>query len=167
MAEVKTVTCSYCGKTYDDSFEECPYCFEPKSREITKKKLIRRETNRLLLSCLIGLPFLIITSILTGGTALIVWVVFGICAFCSYVSRTTKIATQINEKAIPKIVVCPRCGSHDIAYGRKGYDWQKGFWYRMFNLKGGGYIAGMESRRITGHCNHCGNDWLTDREWIR
>lgn len=23
--------------------------------------------------------------------------------------------------------ICPRCGSHDISLGRKGYDWSKGF----------------------------------------
>ena len=63
--------------------------------------------------------------------------------------------------------ICPICGSHSVALGRKGYDWNKGFWYRMFNLKGGHYLAGMESRRVTAHCQNCEHSWLTNEEWIR
>lgn len=63
--------------------------------------------------------------------------------------------------------ICPVCGSHSIALGRKGYDWNKGFWYRMFNIKGGHYLAGMDSRRVTAHCQNCGHSWLTNEEWLR
>lgn len=63
--------------------------------------------------------------------------------------------------------ICPHCGSHSIALGRKGYDWKKGFWYRMFNIKGGHYIAGMESRRVIAHCQNCGHSWETNDEWIK
>lgn len=63
--------------------------------------------------------------------------------------------------------ICPICGSHSIALGRKGYDWKKGFQYRMFNVKGGHYLAGMDSRRVTAHCQNCGHSWLTNEEWIK
>lgn len=63
--------------------------------------------------------------------------------------------------------ICPVCGNHSVALGRKGYDWNKGFWYRMFNIKGGHYLAGAESRRVTAHCQNCGHSWLTDEEWIK
>lgn len=63
--------------------------------------------------------------------------------------------------------ICPSCGSHSVSLGRKGYDWNKGFWYRIFDIKGGHYLAGMDSRRVIAHCNSCGHKWETDKEWIR
>ena len=63
--------------------------------------------------------------------------------------------------------ICPVCGSHSIALGRKGYDWEKGFWYRIFNFKGGHYLAGIDSRRVTAHCQNCGHSWLTNEEWMK
>lgn len=63
--------------------------------------------------------------------------------------------------------ICPVCGSHDISLGRKGYDWNKGFWYSVFKVRGGHYLAGMDSRRVTAYCNKCGHKWETDQKWIR
>lgn len=60
---------------------------------------------------------------------------------------------------------CPRCNSKDIVIYRKGYDWNKGFWYRMFNIKGGSYLAGMESNRAECCCNKCGKKWVTDYDY--
>ena len=62
--------------------------------------------------------------------------------------------------------ICPVCGSHSVSLGRKGYDWNKGFWYRMFRIKGGYYLAGMDSRRVTAHCQNCGHSWETNEEWL-
>jgi len=78
--------------------------------------------------------------------------------------RSKMIAVQFGDD---QKSICPICGSHSVALGRKGYDWNKGFWYRMFNLKGGHYLAGMDSRRVTAHCQNCGHSWLTNEEWIR
>ncbi len=58
-----------------------------------------------------------------------------------------------------KTIICPMCGSHSITIYRKGYDYNKGFWYKMFNLKGGAYIAGMESNSAMCHCDNCGHKW--------
>lgn len=62
--------------------------------------------------------------------------------------------------------ICPVCGSHSVALGRKGYDWNQGFRYEVLNIKGGQYLAGMDSRRVTAHCQNCGHSWVTDEEWI-
>lgn len=63
--------------------------------------------------------------------------------------------------------ICPVCGGHDISLGRKGYDWNKGFWYSIFKVRGGHYLAGMDGRRVTAYCNKCGHKWETDRAWIK
>lgn len=63
--------------------------------------------------------------------------------------------------------ICPECGSHDLSFGRKGYDWNYAFWGSMFKMRGSQYIAGMDSRRVIAHCNKCGHSWKTSREWLR
>ena len=60
---------------------------------------------------------------------------------------------------------CPQCGSHDIKIYREGYNYSKGFWLRMFDVKGGGYVAGMNSNRARCRCMNCGNDWATDYDY--
>lgn len=61
--------------------------------------------------------------------------------------------------------VCLACGSHNIELYRKGYNYRKGFWLRIFDVKGGGYIAGMDSNNTCCHCMNCGNDWETDYDY--
>lgn len=61
--------------------------------------------------------------------------------------------------------ICPRCGGHNIKIYRNGYEWNKGFWYRLFDVKGGHYAAGMKSNRARCRCLNCGNDWLTDYDY--
>ena len=61
--------------------------------------------------------------------------------------------------------ICPKCGCHDIALGRKGYDWKKAYRYR--NVKGGQYYAGMDSRRVTARCRKCGHKWETEYKWTQ
>lgn len=78
--------------------------------------------------------------------------------------RSKMISVQFGED---QKSICPVCGSHSIALGRKGYDWEKGFWYRIFNFKGGHYLAGIDSRRVTAHCQNCGHSWLTNEEWMK
>ena len=60
---------------------------------------------------------------------------------------------------------CPRCGSHNIKIYREGYDYNKGYWYRAFGVKGGGYVAGMNSNRARCRCMDCGKDWATDYDY--
>lgn len=96
------------------------------------------------------------TSLLFGILYIFVWL-------CKS-KREKLIDVQFSED---QKSICPVCGSHSVALGRKGYDWNKGFWYRMFNIKGGHYLAGAESRRVTAHCQNCGHSWLTDEEWIK
>lgn len=62
--------------------------------------------------------------------------------------------------------ICPRCGSHSISLGRKGYDWNKAIWYSIFRIKGGHYFAGENSRRVTAYCNNCHHFWVTNQEWL-
>ena len=62
--------------------------------------------------------------------------------------------------------ICPQCGSHNIALGRKGYNWKEGYRNSVLDIKGGFYLAGMDSRRVTAHCRNCGHSWLTNREWL-
>lgn len=60
---------------------------------------------------------------------------------------------------------CPFCGSHDIKIYREGYNYTKGFWLRAFDVKGGGYVAGMNSNRARCRCMNCGKDWKTDYDY--
>lgn len=61
--------------------------------------------------------------------------------------------------------ICPVCGSHNIKIYRKGYNYRKGFWLRLFNIKGGGYIAGMDSNNVCCRCVNCGHDWKTNYDY--
>lgn len=63
------------------------------------------------------------------------------------------------------IEFCPRCKGRNLKRYRKGYDWNKGFWLRMFDIKGGSYIAGMEGNRVMCHCKDCGKTWKTDYDY--
>ena len=63
------------------------------------------------------------------------------------------------------ITQCPKCGSENIKIYREGYNYNKGFWLRIFDIKGGGYIAGMNSNRARCHCLNCGKDWKTNYDY--
>lgn len=94
-------------------------------------------------------------------------ILIGVCNYLSWKLKDNKhklIEVQFSED---QKSICPRCGSHSVALGRKGYDWKKGFWYRIFNFKGGHYLAGVDSRRVTAHCQNCGHSWVTNEEWLR
>lgn len=60
--------------------------------------------------------------------------------------------------------VCPQCGSRNITVYRKGYDYNKGFWYSMFKVRGGMYLAGMDRNKAMCACRDCNHRWETDRE---
>ena len=102
-------------------------------------------------------------ALIALGISLFIGVIYVIAWFLSP-RRDKVIEVQFNNDMKS---ICPVCGSHSIALGRKGYDWKKGFWYRIFNFKGGHYLAGIDSRRVTAHCQNCGHSWLTNEEWIK
>ena len=77
--------------------------------------------------------------------------------------RSKMIDIQFSED---QTSICPQCGSHNIALGRKGYNWKEGYRNSVLDIKGGFYLAGMDSRRVTAHCRNCGHSWLTNREWL-
>lgn len=120
-----------------------------KSEEI-HQKVWGGNNELILLLCAVGMAFLFAVGYIVS------W------KFKSNRNKMIAVQFESDQKSI-----CPVCGSHSIALGRKGYDWHKGFWYRMFNLKGGHYLAGMDSRRVTAHCQNCGHSWLTDEEWLK
>ncbi len=72
------------------------------------------------------------------------------------------ITDQFREDATS---ICPFCGSHDIKIYREGYNYNKGFWLSTFGVKGGGYVAGMNSNRARCRCMSCGNDWATNYDY--
>lgn len=169
------MTCRNCGKEYNDSNPHCPYCAEPKYIRP------RNESNSdywwaIIAHCIaIPLSFFIVTFLFFFLELLFYAVIpAAIVSFLSLVGVIIYHSCKSNRRRIiekqfyrDKKSICPICGSHSIALGRKGYDWNKGFWYSMFNVKGGHYLAGAESRRVTAHCQNCGHSWLTDEEWIR
>lgn len=82
-------------------------------------------------------------------------------------SKLSDMAFALEEKQESRknIDHCPHCGSHDIKIYREGYNYNKGFWLRAFDVKGGGYVAGMNSNRARCRCMNCGNDWATDYDY--
>lgn len=167
--------CRHCGKEYEDKFSYCPYCAEPKPIKVEKED--NSDYIWTIVAHCIAIPigvfvgvfiffffeiflFAVIPATIASVISLILVIVYH--KFKSEHRRTIEKQFYRDKKSI-----CPVCGSHSVALGRKGYDWNKGFWYRMFNVKGGHYLAGAESRRVTAHCQNCGHSWLTDEEWIK
>ena len=74
-------------------------------------------------------------------------------------------ATKELHSQRDNIEYCPRCNSHDIKVYREGYNYTKGFWLRLLDAKGGGYIAGMNSNVARCRCMDCGNDWATNYDY--
>ncbi len=185
------ITCRHCGKKYKKDLSNCPYCAEPtlqkKSDETTLENEVKARDSTIgirsvFISILLYLPMLLFQFILRA-----LWFVLSkgqwlnvnawiFAAVLSVVSGIIYYFVEKNKSMKQKIIdvqfekdqtsICPRCGSHSVSLGRKGYDWKKAFWCSVFNIEGGRYLAGMESRRITAHCNNCGHNWETDREWL-
>ena len=74
-------------------------------------------------------------------------------------------ATFDIQNSKDNITRCPKCGSENIKIYREGYDYEKGFWMRMANVKGGGYAAGFNRNRARCHCMNCGKDWKTNYDY--
>lgn len=188
--------CLHCNREYNDEYDFCPFCAEPKPKpEPTVEDLVNeQESNRksvyLSLPIFMWIPMYIVIYIIAivsnlpdlgeiiqwdkvvpnAGTVAF-WntvLVIGASILGYYDDKNkTPREKQISAQfAHDDTSICPRCGSHDIALGSKGYDWNKAWWGEVIGNDAAKYDAGAESRRVTAHCKHCGNDWLTDREWI-
>ena len=102
-------------------------------------------------------------------SSIICWIVF------RYVywrfTKESKLQKRVRKQIISEqfledpTSICPYCGSHDTKIYREGYNYNKGFWMRMAGVKGGGYIAGMNSNRARCHCINCGKDWKTNYDY--
>lgn len=180
--------CPYCGKPYQEGDRFCAACGEPFDVEAVGKEIEKkykyRNTMILFFLKYEGIMAILSLSITFGmfiGLAsgmgsfpffryflgiLFLLTIFPICVVWYRISNKRR--RVIDEQFVmDQASICPVCGSHDISLGRKGYDWNKGFWYSVFKVRGGHYLAGMDSRSVTAYCNKCGHKWETDRMWIK
>lgn len=177
--------CRHCGKEYSDEFAYCPYCAEPKHSNRLKVKKYHHWGSA---------GFKIVVGIVTLLFFSFVYALFQnaingdgvtidenglLCSFlCIYiplqivhiVGVIIKYKNKQNRLIMEqfhydKTSVCPKCGSHNIKIYRKGYNYNKGFWLRSFDIKGGGYIAGMDANNTCCRCMNCGKDWETDYDY--
>lgn len=57
---------------------------------------------------------------------------------------------------------CPKCGSQDVVYGKRGFSWRNGILGSMF-LGENGILAGfIGSRDIVYKCENCGYEWKAE-----
>lgn len=185
--------CLHCNREYNDEYDFCPFCAEPKpkpaEKELTPEETVRKHDQDIgcfycFFPFFAWIPMYIFVYVLMfinhlskgtdeplNGWMIAFWntlIVVG-ASIVLYLLEKSKsprekiISVQFKED---QTSICPRCGSHDIALGSKGYDWNKAWWGEVIGNDAAKYDAGAESRRVTAHCKHCGNDWLTDREWI-
>ncbi len=57
---------------------------------------------------------------------------------------------------------CPRCGSQDIVYGKRGFSWRNGILGSLF-LGDNGFLAGFfGSHDIVCECKNCGFEWKVE-----
>lgn len=171
------VKCGHCGEVYLSNQTSCPRCAEPQPQKIDVEAEDRFNYKVNVVAHCISIP--IGVFVFSFGAFFILFSVFALipAIICAVISLVLVLVYYKFEPENRKLItkqflrdkksICPICGSHSVALGRKGYDWNKGFWYRIFNLKGGHYLAGMDSRRVTAHCQNCGHSWLTDEEWLR
>lgn len=167
--------CNHCGKEYDDKLNSCPFCAEPKPVDEDKEDNYNYYVSMMKQCITIPIIVFVVTFVVFFFAlflfALIPAALFSIASFVLlivYHKRKSKNRENIEKQFYrDQTSICPFCGSHSVALGRKGYDWNKGFWYRMFNIRGGHYLAGGNSRRVTAYCQNCGHHWNTDRQWIR
>ena len=125
----------------------------------------------ILLGLTIALPMLFIPILFIFPNIVLLFVFVFIEGVCFHSAKAIKKRHGYNAADInipnqkDNIEYCPRCGSHDIKIYREGYNYTKGFWLRMFDVKGGGYVAGMNSNRARCRCMNCGNDWKTNYDY--
>lgn len=126
---------------------------------------MKSKTFGVLLGLSIGLPMIFIPLLIIFPNfiaALFFAIIEGACigsAQSVWQKQNNKVSNANN------IEYCPRCKSENIKIYREGYDYEKGFWMRMANVKGGGYAAGFNRNRARCHCMNCGKDWKTNYDY--
>lgn len=183
--------CSHCGHEYNCTISNCPECAEPTPEIKLEEDLIeekkRNYRNSFIVSVIAGIigallfaalfAFLICFHFLLTETVIVPFLpIFAVFAVLGLIGAIFTLATLRKNKTWRNIraqfyadntSICPECGSHDLSFGRKGYDWNYAYWGSVFKIKGSQYLAGMDSRRVTAHCNKCGHRWETSKEWLR
>ena len=174
--------CRHCSKEFSDEFEYCPYCAEPKYNKQPKTEKYHHWGNagfEIIIGMVILLFFSFVYAVFNNSldgeiiesklfkTFLWVYIPFQITHIVYVIIRykNKKNRLRMEQFHYDKLSVCPSCGSHNIKLYRKGYNYHKGFLLRMFNIKGGGYIAGMDSNNVCCRCMNCGHDWETDYDY--
>lgn len=169
------MTCTHCGKEYNDDYLHCPYCATPNlNPEIEKEyiKKVNQNISKLKIRAIItSVVFTIVAVPCLGPIGLVMACVLAVCLFV-YVKAKHKSAIKTGKQFTinaqftkDQTSICPKCGSHNIRIYRNGYEWNKGYWMRIFDVKGGSYIAGINSNNARCRCINCGNDWLTDYDY--
>lgn len=108
-------------------------------------------------------------AIIAWVSSIVVWIVLRFVYW--QITKKSKMAKRVKRQIITDqfredaTSICPNCGSHDIKIYREGYNYTKGFWLGTFDVKGGGYIAGMNSNRARCRCINCGEDWATEYDY--
>ena len=133
-----------------------------KKRRMNSDQLIAL-TAILFVLCAIAVCVTVFVGLFPVVLVLIFVLTFSICACISRLKALAKENGYI--PAAENIEYCPKCGGHNIKIYREGYNYTKGFWLRMFDVKGGGYVAGMNSNRARCRCMNCGMDWATEYDY--
>ena len=190
-AKPVVISCVHCGNRYWSTISNCPECAEPtpeiKTEDDLQEEIKANYRNSFIVNVITGvigallfaamLAFIICFYFLLTETVIIPFLpIFAVFAALGVIAAIAVLATLRKDKKWRNIQaqfhadetsICPNCGSHDLSFGRKGYDWNYAFWGSIFSLRGSQYIAGMDSRRVIAHCNKCGHSWKTSREWLR
>lgn len=161
------MVCRHCSKEYDESYDFCPFCSKPKLSKNDKRRIVqaRRQKNESKGLIVLPLVFIALAACSLCFSSPIKWLFFVIFIIAGTISINRLKQRDRENGFIPtreNVEYCPRCKSNNLKVYRKGYDWNRGFWYRMFNIKGGHYLAGAENNRAVCHCKDCGKTWETD-----
>lgn len=126
---------------------------------------MKNKTFGVLLGLSIGLPMLFAPWLIIFPSFILISIFTIIEVLC--IKSAHEIWKRENNKISKEenIEYCPRCKSENIKIYREGYDYEKGFWMRMANVKGGGYAAGFNRNRARCHCMNCGKDWKTNYDY--
>lgn len=170
--------CPNCGKMNLDKADVCKVCqgeihdvvpgtFEIKNNTSQPENEKKDNSNMMvwIASILCIVAFIVVYYVEGWIAKVVISVLFAIPIVVCF-SKLSAIDRANGH--IPKsenIEYCPRCKSRNIKIYRKGYNYHKGFLLRIFDIKGGGYIAGMDTNNVCCRCMNCGKDWETDYDY--
>lgn len=168
--------CPLCGEANLNDIVKCVRCrgeirdVEPKKAKPKHAKRQGMNSDQLIVLTAILVLFLVICvciALFAAPLPFVLVLIFVLTlSICVCISRLKAIAKENGYvSATENIEYCPKCGSHNIKIYREGYNYTKGFWLRTFGVKGGGYVAGMNSNRARCRCMNCGDDWATNYDY--